>query len=112
MAQASEALRARESSPARLPASVIHLLNGVVVDRKQIRSSTVRIALSVLITHSGAGDPCASGELLCLGQSRALRILRQAGVVAGVDDSAVGSPDHTEDAQPPKARATPRRARS
>lgn len=91
MTQTDEALRVDERLPPRLPAGLEDLLNGLAVDHRQIRSSTVRIALLVLFKHSDSEGPCASGEFLCPGQSRALRILQQAGVVADADDTATGS---------------------
>jgi hypothetical protein len=102
MTQVDEALRLGEAIHTRLPAALGKFLTGEVVDRRQIRSTTVRIALLVLIRHSTSDDPCASGELLCPGQSRALRILQQVGLVGNADDIAVGSPLAVDRAQLPK----------
>jgi hypothetical protein len=103
MTQVDEALRLGEAIHTRLPAALGKLLTGAVVDRRQIRSTTVRTALLVLIRHSASDDPCASGELLCPGQSRALRILQQVGLVGNAGDTAVGSPVAVDRAQLPKS---------
>jgi hypothetical protein len=102
MTQTDEAQRAVETIHTRLPAALGEFLTGAVIDRRQIRSTTVRIALLVLIRHSASEDPCASGELLCPGQSRALRILQQVGLVGDADDIAAGSSVCVDRAQLPK----------
>jgi hypothetical protein len=102
MTQTDEARGSGEKIHTRLPAALAGLLTGAVVDRRQIRSTTVRIALLVLIRHSASDDPCSSGELLCPGQSRALRILQQVGLVGDAADTAAGSPVAVNRAQLPK----------
>jgi hypothetical protein len=102
MTQPDETLRVGEAIHTRLPAVFGELLTGAAVDRRHIRSTTVRIALLVLIRHSASDDPCASGELLCPGQSRALRILQEAGLVGNADDIAAGSSVCVDRAQLPK----------